>query len=278
MSKFTNRIPDATVRRFSLYLRLLEELGREGRTTTASRALAEHTGTTAAQVRKDLQHLGSMGQRGLGYAVPELVQELRRTLGLDRAWRVALVGAGRIGTALFEYKPFRQRGFVVTSVIDADPAKVNARLGDVRIRSARELENVVREDGTDLVIVAVPAAAAQEVADRVIAAGVKAMLNYAPVQLRVPGDVALRNVSMLVELESLSHALVRTRGASSAPSEVGDSAVQLPAAAPGSDEDPLPGGPRSTGALHPSPPVSGADRASQAATAGRRRSALPGLA
>lgn len=241
MSKFTNRIPDATVRRFSLYLRLLEEFGRQGRATTASRALAEHTGTTAAQVRKDLQHLGSMGQRGLGYAVPELVRELRRTLGLDRTWRVALVGAGRIGTALLEYELFRKRGFAVTSVIDADPAKVNARLGDVRIRSARELEDVVRDDRTDLVIVAVPAAAAQEVADRVVAAGVKAVLNYAPVQLRVPGDVALRNVSMLVELESLSHALARTRRSA-------------------------PGG------------VSGADRASQAATAGRRRSALPGLA
>ena len=201
------------MRRFSLYLRLLEEFGHEGRATTASRALAEHTGTTAAQVRKDLQHLGSMGQRGLGYAVPELVRELRRTLGLDRTWRVALVGAGRIGTALFEYELFRKRGFAITSVMDADPAKVNARLGDVRVRSARELEDVIREDGTDLVIVAVPAAAAQEVADRVIAAGVKALLNYAPVQLRVPDDVALRNVSMLVELESLSHALARMRGA-----------------------------------------------------------------
>lgn len=201
------------MRRFSLYLRLLEEFGREGRTTTASGALAERTGTTAAQVRKDLQHLGSMGKRGLGYSVSELTRELRRTLGLDTTWRVMLAGAGRIGTALFEYKPFRARGFVITSVIDANPAKVNTRLGDVRIRSARELDDVIRQDRTDLAILAVPATAAQEVADRVVAAGVRAMLNYAPVQLRVPSDVALRNVSMLVELETLSHALVRTRGA-----------------------------------------------------------------
>lgn len=211
MSTLPSRIPDATVRRFSLYLRLLEEFVRAGKRTTASRALAERTGATAAQVRKDLQHLGSMGKRGLGYSVPELVRELRRTLGLDTTWRVALVGAGRIGTALFEYQLFRERGFVITAVIDADPAKVGARLGDVRIRSVRELESVLAEDGTDLAILAVPAAATQEVADRIVGAGVKAVLNYAPVQLRVPGDVTLRNVSMLVELESLSHALALGR-------------------------------------------------------------------
>ncbi len=200
------------MRRFSLYLRFLEEFERAGRTTTASMALAEHTGATAAQVRKDLQHLGSMGKRGLGYSVPDLVRALRRTLGLDTKWRVALVGAGRIGTALFEYELFRKRGFVITAVVDADPAKVGTRLGDVRIRGVRELERVVEEDRTDLAILAVPAAATQEVADRVVDAGVKAVLNYAPVQLRVPDEVTLRNVSMLVELESLSHALVRGRG------------------------------------------------------------------
>lgn len=207
----TNRIPDATVRRFSLYLRYLEDFGRSGISNVASGVLADRGGTTAAQVRKDLSHLGSVGKRGLGYSVPALTRVLRTVLGLDSTWRVALLGAGRIGTALFEYEPFRRRGFNIVTVIDNDPCKVGSRLGDVRIRDEKGLQCVLQEDGIDLVIVAVPARVAQSLVDRVVAAGVKAVLNYAPVQLRVPDDVALRNVSMLVELESLSHALTRSR-------------------------------------------------------------------
>jgi len=214
-----NRIPAGTVRRFSLYLRSLEELGGAGVTTAPSGVLAEHGGTTAAQVRKDLSHLGSFGKRGLGYSVAELTRVLRDVLGLGTVWRVALVGAGRIGTALFEYEPFRQRGFAITTVVDIDPAKAGRRLGDVRIRHARELERAIEEDGTDLVIVAVPASAAQEVADLVVSAGVKAILNYAPVQLRVPEDVAVGSVSMLLELEGLSYALTRSAVAGREPAD-----------------------------------------------------------
>ncbi len=205
------RIPDATLRRLSLYLRGLEHFGRSGVDNVASGALAERGGTTAAQVRKDLSHLGSFGKRGLGYPVGELTRVLRTVLGLDSTWRVALLGAGRIGTALFEYRPFRRRGFNIVTVVDNDPRKVGERLGDVRIRDEKGLECVLQEDEIDLVIVAVPAGVAQPLVDRAVAAGVKAVLNYAPVQLRVPEDVALRNVSMLVELESLSHALARSR-------------------------------------------------------------------
>ena len=211
MNEFTSRIPDATVRRLSLYLRFLEDFERLGVTSVASVALAERGGTTAAQVRKDLSHLGSYGKRGLGYSVAELTGVLRGTLGLDRTWRVALLGAGRIGTALFEYEPFRRRGFHITTVIDNDPCKVGTGLGSIRIRGQHELEDALCEDRIDLVIVAVPAPVAQGLVDRVVAAGVKAVLNYAPVQLRLPADVALRNVSMLVELESLSYALARHR-------------------------------------------------------------------
>ena len=211
MNTFTNRIPDATLRRLSLYLRYLEDFDRSGVANVASGVLAERGGTTAAQVRKDLSYLGSFGKRGLGYSVPELTRVLRTVLGLDCTWRVALLGAGRIGTALFEYQPFRKRGFDITTVIDNDPCKVGSLLGDVRIRGEEDLECALREDGTDLVIVAVPAPVAQALVDRVVAAGIKAVLNYAPVQLRLPDDVALRNVSMLVELESLSHALARGR-------------------------------------------------------------------
>lgn len=211
MNEFTSRIPDATVRRLSLYLRFLEDFERLGVTSVASVALAERGGTTAAQVRKDLSHLGSYGKRGLGYSVAELTGVLRGVLGLDCTWRVALLGAGRIGTALVEYEPFRRRGFHITTVIDNDPCKVGTRLGKIRIRGQDELEDALREDRIDLVIVAVPAPVAQGMVDRVVAAGIKAVLNYAPVQLRLPEDVALRNVSMLVELESLSYALARHR-------------------------------------------------------------------
>ncbi len=205
------RIPEATIRRFSLYLRHLEALDADQVDHAPSGLLAARIGTTAAQVRKDLSHLGSFGKRGLGYSVPALTAVLRRTLGLDRRWRVALLGAGRIGTALFQYEPFRRRGFCITTVIDADPRKIGRRLGDVRIRSEGRLEEALREDRIELAIVAVPAEAAQRLVDRAVAAGVGAVLNYAPVPLRVPTGVALRNVSMLVELESLSHALANGR-------------------------------------------------------------------
>ena len=130
---------------------------------------------------------------------------------MTRTWKVALLGAGRIGTALFAYQPFRERGFHITTVIDNDPRKVGTTMGDVTVRSEAELETRMRAEGTDLAIVAVPASAAQGLVDRVVAAGVGAVLNYAPVQLRAPEGVAVRNVSMLVEMECLSHALARTR-------------------------------------------------------------------
>lgn len=211
MNEFTSRIPDASVRRLSLYLRFLEDFERSGVTSVASVALAERGGTTAAQVRKDLSHLGSYGKRGLGYSVAELTGVLRTVLGLDSTWRVALLGAGRIGTALFEYEPFRRRGFHITTVVDNDPCKVGTKLDSIRIRDQRDLEDALCGDRIDLVIVAVPAPVAQGLVDRVVAVGIKAVLNYAPVQLRLPADVALRNVSMLVELESLSYDLARHR-------------------------------------------------------------------
>lgn len=189
----------------------MEEFERSGLATVPSAVLAERGGTTAAQVRKDLSYLGSFGKRGLGYSVPELTRVLRRVLGLDSTWRVALVGAGRIGTALFEYEPFRKRGFAITTVVDSDPAKAGSRMGDVVVRGDDEMEEALRQAGTELVILAVPARVAQEVADRAVSAGVKAILNFAPAQLRVPPDVTLGNVSMLMELEGLSYALARGR-------------------------------------------------------------------
>ena len=201
------KVSESTVGRLSLYLRTLVELDEEGVATLSSEELARRCGTTAAQVRKDLSLFGTFGKRGLGYAVPELIGELRSILGLERRWRVALVGAGRIGAALLGYRDFRRQGFYIEAVFDADPTKVGQRRQGVVIRSDADLECGLRDEAIDIVIVAVPAEAAQAVVDRVVASGIRAILNFAPTKLRVPDEVALKNVNMAVELEGLSYAL-----------------------------------------------------------------------
>jgi redox-sensing transcriptional repressor len=204
------RISETTVRRLSLYLRILEEVERGGTDTISSEELADRAATTAAQVRKDLSLFGSFGKRGLGYAVPQLATELREILGLDRAWRVALVGAGRIGSALFEYPGFRRRGFEIVAVLDADPGKRGTRWGGIPVQDISELERVLAHERVDIVILAVPAEAVPDVSARVVATGVKGILNFAPMQLRVPPDVAVKDVNMVMELEALSFALSQT--------------------------------------------------------------------
>jgi redox-sensing transcriptional repressor len=201
------KVSESTVGRLSLYLRLLVELEEERVATLSSEELARRCGTTAAQVRKDLSFFGTFGKRGMGYAVAELIAELRSILGLERRWRVALVGAGQIGAALLGYRDFRRQGFFIEAVFDADAAKIGQRRQGLVIRSDAELEHGLGEAGIDIVIVAVPAEAAQTVVDRVVAAGVRAILNFAPTKLTVPAFVALKNVNMAVELEGLSYAL-----------------------------------------------------------------------
>lgn len=216
MKPFTNReslpvkkVSESTVGRLSIYLRLLAELEREGVSTLSSEDLARRCGTTAAQVRKDLSFFGTFGKRGLGYNVPELVAALRSILGLSRRWRVALVGTGRIGLALLGYEDFRRQGFFIEAAFDADPSKVGEVRHGVRIQAENELEEALRRGGIDIVIVAVPGDVAQAVVNRVVAAGVKAILNFAPAKLNVPADVALKSVNMAMELEALSYALAK---------------------------------------------------------------------
>lgn len=176
----------------------------------SSEELAERGQTTAAQVRKDLSHFGSFGKRGLGYQVDELRATLRRILGVDRAWRVALIGAGRIGSALFAYPDFKVRGYDCVGVLDADPAKIGQKWADVTIRGSDELEEVLRAEKIELVILAVPATAAQELASRAVAVGVKGILNFAPIRLRLPKDVHVEDVSLVMELEALSFAITQS--------------------------------------------------------------------
>lgn len=203
----SRKISESTIRRLSLYLRVLEALERQGAETVSSEELAERGGTTAAQVRKDLSLFGSFGKRGLGYTVPELAAQLREILGLGRRWKVAMVGAGRIGSALFEYPGFRRRGFEIVAVVDSDPAKVGRTWGGVTIEDAGDLEAVVRREGAEILVLAVPAEAVQEVLDRAVAGGVRGVLNFAPAQLRAPDDVVVKDVNMVMELEALSFAL-----------------------------------------------------------------------
>jgi redox-sensing transcriptional repressor len=201
------KISDSTVRRLALYLRFLEHSAAQGLTTISSAELARRGGTTSAQVRKDLSFFGSFGKRGLGYSVAELAARIRDILGLKRTHRVVLVGAGKMGGALLHYRGFRQHGFDVAAIYDKDPRKIGARSNGLVVRDIKLLEADLKKEPTDIAILVTPAEAAQEVADRLVRAGVKAILNFAPVPLTVPSDVAVQSVNMALELETLSFAL-----------------------------------------------------------------------
>jgi redox-sensing transcriptional repressor len=201
------RISESTVRRLSHYYRVLEEVEAEGARLISSHRLAEREGVTSAQVRKDLSCFGSFGRRGLGYNVAHLRQEIRAILGLDRRWRVAVVGVGNLGTALLLYRGFERQGFDVVAAFDRDPARIGRPLGRLIVRDIAELPAAVRADAIALGVIATPLKAAQEVADALVAAGVRGILNLAPRKLFVPAHVALRTVDMTVEFESLSFAL-----------------------------------------------------------------------
>jgi redox-sensing transcriptional repressor len=201
------KISDSTVRRLASYLRFLEQSAAQGLTTISSADLAQRGGTTPAQVRKDLSFFGSFGKRGLGYSVPELAGRIRDILGLKRKHRVVLVGAGKMGGALLHYQGFRQHGFDVAAIYDRDPKKVGSRWNGLVVRDIRHMEVDLKKEPVEIAILVTPAEAAQEVADRLVRAGVKAILNFAPVQLHVPQDVAVQTVNMALELETLSFAL-----------------------------------------------------------------------
>src|SRR5213594_186240 len=180
------KISDSTVRRLSVYLRFLEQAKSP---TISSGELARLAGTTSAQVRKDLSFFGSFGKRGLGYAVPELARRIRDILGLERGYRVVLVGAGRMGGALVQYQGFKQRGFHITAIYDQDARKIGSRWNGLVVRDVKYLESDLKKDPSDIAIVATPAESAQHVVDRLVRSGVKAILNFA------------------LELETLSYSL-----------------------------------------------------------------------
>jgi redox-sensing transcriptional repressor len=201
------KVSDSTVLRLSLYRRHLREFEDQGLFTVSSEDLAARAGTTAAQVRKDLSVFGTFGKRGLGYPVAELSAALSDILGLRRPWAVAVIGVGKIGTALMGYREFHDEGFQIVVGFDTDPAKVGGDVQGVPVRSDEAMESELAARAIDIVIVAVPASAAQRAVERAVAAGARAILNFAPVALEVPDGVALRDVNMAMELEGLSYAL-----------------------------------------------------------------------
>ncbi len=201
------RIADSTVRRLSLYLRFLEDFEQRGLETISSDELARRGGTTSAQVRKDLSFFGSFGKRGLGYSVAELSSRIREIMGLAREWRVIIVGAGKIGAALAQYRGFFQRGFHITAVYDSSPEKIGRAWDSHTIRDVRDLERDAASELPDIAVLTVPAGSAQRTLDRIVKSGIKAVLNFAPVQLQAPADVTVKTVNMAMELESLSFAL-----------------------------------------------------------------------
>ena len=199
------RIPDATVDRLPVYLRVLLDLAAEGEATVSSERLAELAGVNAAKVRKDLSYLGSYGTRGVGYDIEFLVYQIRRELGLTHDWPVVIVGAGNLGQALAGYNGFGDRGFPVGGIVDVDDAKVGSVIGGVRVRHIDKLAKVVQARNISIGVIATPGSAAQEAADALVAAGVTSLLNFAPSVIGVPHGISVRKVDLAVELQILSY-------------------------------------------------------------------------
>jgi len=207
----SGRISDSTVRRLSLYLRMLRDLDRAGVALVSSSELAQRAGATPAQVRKDLSLFGSFGKRGRGYEVGPLSETLEGILGLSQEWKVALVGVGKIGSALLGYRDLTARGFDIVAAFDVDPAKVGARMFGVEVQPLEALDRTIRDRDVEIAIVATPPDVAEEVARALARAGVGAILNFAPTELGTVDGVPVRTVDIVLELEGLSFLLAAAR-------------------------------------------------------------------
>jgi redox-sensing transcriptional repressor len=200
-------IPDIVVGRLPLYLRALQQLAAHNRQVTSSQELAERLGFSAAQIRKDLSHFGEFGKQGTGYSIAELAQCLQRILHLDRVWEMAVVGAGDVGHAVARYNGFANRGFHVAMIFDSDPAKIGTRIGEYVVQDAAAMPEAIRQAGILVAMIAVPEAYAQAVADQLVKAGIKAILNYAPVSLSTPPGVQVQYIDPGVHLQKMAYYL-----------------------------------------------------------------------
>ena len=201
------KISDSTIRRLSRYYRSLENLIARNMETVSSDQLAEMDGITSAQVRKDLSFFGTFGKRGLGYNTKRLQQQIGEILGLDKSWNVAVVGAGNIGRALVKYEEFIKQGFNICLIMDADPEKIGTKVGNLVVGDSKKLPALIKQNKIDIGIIAVSASAAQAVADSLIDAGIRAILNFAPISIKAPDNVQVKSENSAIEIESLSYFL-----------------------------------------------------------------------
>jgi redox-sensing transcriptional repressor len=211
-------IPDATVARLPLYLRALVSLADEGDATVSSEALAGAAGVTSAKVRKDLSYLGSYGTRGVGYDVWHLIHEVRDALGLTQHWSIVIAGIGNLGQALAHYRGFTERGFRVAALVDTDAAKQGLGIEGLVVRPLEDLPELVQDNAIAIGVIATPASAAQSVAERMVEAGLRSILNFAPAVVTVPEGVTVRKVDLAVELQILAY--YEQRGADERPRDV----------------------------------------------------------
>lgn len=225
MPNRSRRIPEATVARLPVYFRVLLDIADDKTATISSERLAELAGVNAAKVRKDLSYLGSYGTRGVGYDVEYLLFQMSRELGLTQDWPVVIVGVGNLGQALANYAGFGERGFPVAALVDASAEKVGTVVRDLEVRHLDDLPAIAAEQGIAIGVIATPAGAAQEVAERLMAAGITSILNFAPAVLNVPG-ASLRKVDLAVELQILS--FYQQRRTASVPPAVLVAALPVP--------------------------------------------------
>ncbi|PKP61046.1 redox-sensing transcriptional repressor Rex [Candidatus Atribacteria bacterium HGW-Atribacteria-1] len=204
-------IPSVTINRLSIYHRCLEKLienidKRKPKYISSSK-IAEMTGINSAQIRKDLAYFGEFGKRGIGYPLIDLIRELKKILGLDRKWSVIIAGAGNLGKALVKYKGFQRRGFIIKGIFDNNPSKIGKELDHIFIYDIKEIEKFIQAENINIGILVVPASSAQEVADKMVAGGIKAILNFAPVHIGLPSEIKMHNVDLSIEFEGLTYYL-----------------------------------------------------------------------
>ena len=203
----TEKIPDIIIGRLPIYLRALQQLSDRGIQTTSSQELGGIVGISAAQIRKDISQFGEFGKQGTGYSIPFLIEKLSHILKVDRVWEVAIVGMGDVGRALANYNGFANRGFHVELVFDSDPQRIGTKVGDIKVLDAADMAETIKQQKIKVAMIAVPAASAQEVADQLVKAGVKAILNYAPTSLNVPEDVHVQYVDPVTHLQRMTYYL-----------------------------------------------------------------------
>jgi redox-sensing transcriptional repressor len=202
-----NRIPDIIIGRLPVYLRALQQLSEKGILTTSSQELGEIIGISAAQIRKDISQFGEFGKQGTGYSIPFLIERLRNILKVDRVWEVVIVGMGDIGHALAHYNGFANRGFHINMVFDNDPEKVGQKVGEYEIFDTATLPEKVKQNKIKIAMLTVPASSAQEITDLLVKAGIKAILNYAPISLNVPGGVRVQYIDPVTHLQRMTYYL-----------------------------------------------------------------------